>query len=290
MLLPLLRTARPQQWLKNTVCFFGVIFSGKLVDPGAVVSALVAFMTFSLASASVYVVNDILDAESDRQNPKKANRPIASGELSQRAAWVGYAMFFVCTGVGAWYLGPICAVILGIYLLMNLIYSVSLKHALLLDVICIAMGFVFRVLVGVYAVGALPTSWIILCMFFLALFLGFGKRRGELSNLGEGASAHRSVLQDYTVGFLDSLVNLSAGMAIVSYSLFATTPTKNPSLVITVPLVVYGILRYKLLVVVQRGVESPERLLIHDRQLVVTSCLWMLLCIAILYGDIRIFA
>lgn len=186
-------------------------------------------------------------------------------------------------------LPKVCAGVVGAYLLMNIAYSVRLKHVVLLDVGVIAFGFVLRVLLGVYAVGVRPTSWIVLCMFFLALFLGFAKRRGEMG--GEGSGSHRRpVLAAYRVEFLDLLLVMTATTSVICYALYTVTGYQdNATLVVTVPLVTYGIVRYLLLVTVLGQGESPERLLVTDRVLQGTVALWVALCVLILYSNVRLF-
>lgn len=175
---------------------------------------------------------------------------------------------------------------------MNVAYSLRLKHAVLLDVGLIAVGFVIRVLYGVYAIGVRPTPWIVLCMFFLALFLGFAKRRGELGQGGgDGDESHgRPVLVQYRANYLDLLLAMMATMAVLCYALYTVTGRPgNATLVVTVPLVTYGVVRYMLLVMVRGAGDEPDTLLLTDRALVVTVLLWVLLCVTILYGNLDLF-
>ena len=170
-------------------------------------------------------------------------------------------------------------------------YSLRLKHTVVLDVLLIAFGFVLRVLHGVYAIEVKPTSWIVLCMFFLALFLGFAKRRGEMHLMGEDEPFRRPVLAKYRIGFLDLLLGMTATLAVLCYSLYTVTGHHgNATLVITVPLVTYGVIRYLLLVTVDGEGEAPEKLLVTDRFLLGTAALWVTCCVLVIYTKIQLFA
>ena len=279
--------ARPRQWIKNLVCLAGLVFSGQLTDGSAVLGAAVAFVGFCLLSSGVYFVNDIHDRHHDRHNPLKAHRPIASGRLSVNVAEL-VAALLMCGGMGVLsLLGWRCGVVAGIYLLMSLLYCVRLKHTVIVDVMCISLGFVLRMLAGVFAVGALPTAWIVLCMFFLSLFLGFAKRRGELANRRGAARRGRPVLADYSLPLLDLLLAMTATMAVVCYALYTVTGRDTPALVVTIPLVVYGVVRYMLLVMVRNRGELPDELLVHDRMLHGAVAAWALVCAAVLYGKVE---
>ena len=287
----LLRAARPAHWIKNLACFAGLIFSGLLFQADAIARACLAFSGFCLAASSVYLFNDLIDRARDLRNPLKKGRPIASGRVTPEWA-------VSCAGVlGVGALGSslalprLCTWVLIVYLAMSAAYSVRLKHVVLLDVAIIALGFVLRVLYGVYAVGVSPTSWVVLCMFFLALFLGFAKRRGELGQAALDASLSRPVLAKYQSGFLDLLLAMTAAMAILCYALYTVTGHQgNATLVVTVPLVTYGVTRYMLLVMIRGEGEEPERLLVTDWVLVVTAALWIVLCVAIIYSKVHVFS
>lgn len=290
-LLGLLRSARPWQWTKNLACLAGLIFSGRLLERSAIVGAALAVLGFCLASSAIYLLNDLCDRPLDRQNPLKRQRPIASGLVPTPWALVGALGLLVAALGASLALPPTCTGVLIAYIGLSVAYSLRLKHAVLLDVLCIALGFVLRVLYGVYAVQVKPTPWIVLCMFFLALFLGFAKRRGELS-LGDddGDRAQRPVLLKYRLNLLDLLLGMTATMAILTYTLYTVTGRQgNATLVVTVPLVVYGIIRYLLLVVVHGHGEAPDRQLITDRINLAIVVLWASLCVVIIYSQINIF-
>jgi 4-hydroxybenzoate polyprenyltransferase len=284
-----LRLLRPHHWTKNLACLAGAFFSGRFVDPGALAGAFWTFAVFCAAASAVYAVNDVLDRDRDRQHPWKRDRPVASGAVGAPAALaVGVVLAAVGLG-GAWKLGPGVLVCMLLYVANNLAYSMSLKHLILFDVLSIALGFVLRLLAGVYVVGELPTTWITLCSLFLALFLAVGKRRAELRTLGSEGPDRRPVLSRYTVAYLDSLLDSSAVMAIMCYALFTTSADRDPSLVIGVPIVFYAIMHYKRLVMLSDASEEPEQILLRDPAILVSVVLWLASYLMIERGHFRLF-
>jgi 4-hydroxybenzoate polyprenyltransferase len=285
----LLLLLRPHQWTKNTACLAGVVFGGRLNDPWAIAFAFLTFLAFSFAASAMYIFNDLQDIERDRQHPKKRFRPLASGKVKVS---VGIATAIILAAIAlsiAYFLSLSTLSCLLIYIGINISYSLKLKHLALFDVGCIASGFVLRLLSGIYAVGDIPTAWITLCTFFLALFLGFAKRRTELYELQGRENLQRPVLAQYTIPFLDSLLNNAAVMAVISYALFATTSNKNPTLVITVPIVLYAVMHYKYLIMVREGTEEPDRILLKDKRIIFSILLWLGSYIAIVYGNFHLF-
>jgi 4-hydroxybenzoate polyprenyltransferase len=292
-LLSYLHLLRPRQMIKNLFCLGGVLFSGRFEQPKYIMAAFGAVAAFCLGSSAVYIFNDLLDRGRDRLHPKKRRRPLASGAVGVAEA-VSIALLLTLAAFAfaiAARLPMGVAICLACYLVMNLAYSHSLKHFALVDVICIALGFVLRLLAGIYAIEDLPTSWITLCTFFLCLFLGFCKRRSELAGLDAAISeqAQRPVLAKYTVQFLDYLVNSSAVMAIMCYALFTTTASKNPTLVVTVPLVFFAVMHYKRLVMMWEFGEPPELVVVRDVRLLASALLWLVCYFAITLGNIHLF-
>ncbi|CAN5893225.1 decaprenyl-phosphate phosphoribosyltransferase [soil metagenome] len=287
----LVRAARPRQWIKNLACFAGLIFSGQLFVTEAIWGALLAFAGFSLAASCIYLINDVCDRKIDRGNPRTRTRPIASGLVPPSWALASAALLALAALALTLPLPTICWMILASYLVMNLAYSVRLKNAVLVDVLIIAIGFVLRVVHGVYAVEVRPSPWIVLCMFSLALFLGFAKRRAELGRVGsnEQGDHARPVLAWYRVEFLDRCLVMTATMAVLCYALYTINGRSgDATMVITVPIVFYGILRYLLLVTVHGSGESPERQIFVDRVSMAIVLLWTALCVAILYAGVHI--
>jgi 4-hydroxybenzoate polyprenyltransferase len=275
---------RLPQWIKNLACFAGLVFSGRLFLPAMQFRAALAFATFSLAASAVYLFNDVVDRRNDAVNPRTAKRPIASGRLSVRDATLTIVVLVITSLVGAWYLSQKCAAVAVTYIILNVGYSLRVKQTVIADVLCIAVGFILRVVYGVYAVEVLPSVWIVLCMLFLALFLGFGKRRGELDALQSDAEFARPVLRKYTLRFLDLCIGLSAALTITTYSLYCALSNHSPLLILTVLPVVYCVLRYAHQILVEGRGQSPERLLYSDRMLWIGITTWGIIAVGALYG------
>lgn len=294
MIFSLARLLRPHQWTKNGVCLAGVIFGGRFDDPRCWLLAAATILVFCLVSSAVYIWNDIQDRERDRDHPRKCDRPIASGAVSVPLAAL-FSLFLAGTSLGGGFLlGPAVLTCVCLYLANNVCYTLWFKHFALLDVLCITLGFILRLLAGVYVLGDLPNAWIVLCSFFLSAFLGFSKRRAELMAMesgnqeSEAKRRQRPVLAEYSVDYLDFLLSSSATMTIMSYALFATTSGKNPSLIVTLPIVYYAVMHYKRLVMVSQIGEEPERILFEDWRIIVSILSWLVLYLFIWRWEIHI--
>lgn len=291
---PLLKLLRPHQWTKNVFCFAGVVFGGRLAESDAILKALGVAACFCAISSTIYIFNDARDRELDKQHPKKRHRPIASGRVSVPLAAV-LAVVLLASGLGGAYVlgldsNDSVLTCLLIYLGINFAYCVDLKHRAILDVNCIASGFVLRVLSGIYLLGDIPTVWIVLCTYTLALLLALAKRRGELLGARGGAEEdQRPVLCSYTIPFLDSLMNSAATVSVVAYSLFTVLGGKNPALCVTIPVVYYGIMRYKFLAMVKNRSEEPERVMLRDRGMLGSLALWIVLYLVIERSGLELF-
>ena len=279
----LVTLARPRQWTKNAVVFAAVVFAGRLGDARALGLAALTGLAFCFASSAAYAFNDVCDRADDRTHPSKCTRPVAAGRLGAGAA-LGVALVLAAGALAA----PARAV-LGCFLALNLLYSLGLKRVAILDVMAIAFGFVLRVEAGIEAIAAPESAWIVLCMFFVALFLGCGKRRAELADLpAEAPGARRPVLGAYSLGFLDALLALSATTAIVCYALYAVSVQANETFLLTVLPVVFAIARYLMLVLVHARGQDPDDLVTRDPALVAAIIAWAALCVAVLYGGLRL--
>ena len=270
---------RPRQWTKNLLLFAGIIFAAKLGDPARWAAAVAAFVAYCAASSAAYLVNDVRDAESDRLHPVKRSRPIARGELSPRAALVlaGALSLAALSLAGA--LGPWSLACLAAFVGLQAAYSLGLKTLELVDVLAIAGLFVLRASAGAIAVDVRISEWLLLCTFLLALFVALGKRRAELGLNGVRA---RPALDGYSVGLVDQLLAIVAAATIAAYTGYALAAHDTRWLVATVPLVVYGLFRY-LLLLHRRGLgEEPETLLVEDLPLLVTVAVWAAACAVIL--------
>jgi 4-hydroxybenzoate polyprenyltransferase len=281
---------RPHQWMKNGFCLAGLIFGTRLQEQEAWISALIYFGFFCAVSSCMYLVNDLHDIERDRIHPKKRLRPLPSGEISPKQA-ASIAGLLGLIGISSFFVVDLRAFsCLAGYAAVNLFYSIWLKHRVILDVAGIAFGFVLRMLGGVYAVSEFPTTWITLCTFFLALFLGFAKRRAELADLITfSENSQRPVLAKYTLAYLDSLLNSTATMTIMTYALFTVGAGKNPTLIITVPMVYIAIMQYKLLVLSRSGGEEPEKIVLRDRQIQFWIILWLVSYLWVINAHVHLF-
>lgn len=294
MILALLQTLRPRQWTKNLLLFAGVLFSLQITQLPLLGRAAAGFAAFCLLSGLVYLLNDLLDVEADRQHAAKRHRPIASGRLPQGVAWG--AMLPIAGGAAAiaWWLGPAFTVAAALYLGLNLAYSFGLKKQVLIDVFIIATGFVLRAIAGVELLlpvspGTEISPWLLVCTFFGALFLGLAKRRRELENAGVHAGKSREVLRHYSPELLDGLLLVTAAASLMSYALYTIWPGTvekfgTEALLWTVPFVAYGIFRYLFLVRAWSGSEDPSQVLLSDRPMAATVVLYVVAVVAILYG------
>jgi 4-hydroxybenzoate polyprenyltransferase len=287
MLLALIKSMRPRQWTKNPIVLAALIFDRQLGNPTAVLHSLAGVLLFCLLSSTVYILNDIMDIEGDRNHPKKKFRPIASGKLPIPAAITAAASLFVITITLSYLLSPGFFLIALTYFFLNLAYSKWLKHIPLVDVLILASFYVLRVGAGVSLIAVERFSpWLYVVTTLAALYLGFGKRRAELSLLAAGANSHRRVLDGYTIPFLDQLITVVSSTTIIAYSLYtfsAPNLPDNHAMMLTIPFVVYGIFRYLYLIQVKETGGAPEELLLTDRPLQVTIVLLGLSVLVIFY-------
>lgn len=283
----LIKTMRPKQWTKNGFLFAALIFDAKLLDPRYLFQTVVGFILFCLISGVVYTINDLVDVDKDRQHPHKRNRPLASGALSMRFAIAAAIVIGLGSLAAAFRLNTIFAWILTGYLVLQIAYSFKLKQVVLLDVMTIAAGFVLRVGAGVPLVNAERFSpWLYICTTLLALFLGLGKRRGELLLLEDEAHNHRTTLSSYNLPFLDQLISVVTSSTVLAYALYtfsAPSLPDNHTMMLTIPFVIYGIFRYLFLTHVRQWTIPPDEVLLKDRPSQINIGLWGLLAIAILY-------
>ena len=278
---------RPRQWTKNIFVFAALVFDGKLFHLQDFLRTLIGMVLFCLVSSSVYIYNDLLDIEADRQHPVKKNRPIPSGKLPVPAAWVaGTCLCLLAIGLG-WFLAWQFALTLLFYFALMLLYSKWLKHVPILDVLILAAGFVLRVHSGTTLITVERFSpWLYVLMTLLALYLGFGKRRAELTLLSNDAMLHRKVLDGYTLPLLDQFITIVSGTTIVAYSLytfFRPASPDNHSLMLTIPFVIYAIFRYLYLIQVRQIGGEPEEILLSDHPFQISILLWGVAVLAAFY-------
>lgn len=287
MLTALIKTMRPRQWTKNVFIFAALVFDKQLFVVDSFLRTLAGFALFCLISSCVYIFNDLADVEADRQHPEKKNRPIASGKLSVNAAWIAGVVLVVITFGLAFLLAPGFEAVIITYFAINMAYSKWLKHVPIVDVFVIAAGFVLRVHAGVTLIQVERFSpWLYVVMTLLSLFLGFGKRRAELSLLTQGAGSHRKVLDGYTLPLLDQYIMIVSATFIIAYSLYtfsAPNVPQNDSMMLTIPFVVYAIFRYLHLIHVEQAGGSPEEILLLDRPFQIAMLLWAAAVLAVFY-------
>ena len=288
MIRPLARSLRPTQWAKNLFVLAPAVFGGLLLDERVALRVGLALLAFCFASSSVYLVNDLRDREEDRRHPLKRFRPLAAGTLSVTAAVVAVVVLAGAAAAISARLGLSFALILGGYLLLNLLYTLRLKHMVILDVMSISMGFVLRVEAGGVAAGVEVSRWLFLCTTFLALFLAFSKRRHEITLLAGEAAGQRRVLDQYSPAFLDQMINVVTASSVVSYALYAVAPEtvqkyNTYDLVYTIPMVLYGIFRYLYLMYQQPGERNPTEAILRDPPFLINMMLWGLAVFWIVY-------
>jgi len=285
---PWIRVLRPRQWTKNLAVFAPLLFARAVFVHGLAARALLAFVAFCFLSSGTYVFNDWIDREEDRRHPDKALRPIAAREIRARTVLL---LIVLCWAAGldlGLMLGWKFAALGATYLALQLAYTGFLKHQVILDVLCIAAGFVLRVLAGGVAIDVPISGWLFLCALLLALFLGLAKRRQELVSLEEEATQHRPSLGEYSLPLLDQMLSTVAGMCILAYGLYTVAPDTvakvgSDRLKWTLPFVLYGILRYLFLVHRRHVTGSPERVLFSDVPTMVNLALYAAAVFAVLY-------
>jgi len=284
----LLVSLRPEQWTKNLLVLAGVAFGGRLREPHAVLLAFGAFAIFCGLSGAVYLFNDAVDREADRNHPLKCKRPIASGELSSTTAVGVGALISIAAIAAAFGIAPQLALVAATYLATLVLYSLALKHIVILDALTIAAGFVLRAIAGAVAVDVPIGHWLLVCTTLLALFLALSKRRHELVLLADGATDHRRILEEYSPYLLDQMIGVVTASTLIAYTIYATSPDTatrlgTTKLGLTIPFVLYGIFRYLYLVHQKRGGGSPAAMLLNDWPLLGCVALWAVSVIIMLY-------
>jgi 4-hydroxybenzoate polyprenyltransferase len=284
---------RPVQWSKNLVVLAAVVFSRDLFVANLAVRGLEALGIFCLLSGSIYVFNDLADYEQDRVHPEKSKRPIASGRVSRRGAAVfGVAVAVIGLAL-AWALGRSFFAIAAAYFALIVGYSLGLKNVVVLDVLIISVGFVLRAIAGVEALkpldpGVVISPWLLVCTLFLALFLGFNKRRHELALLADNAGTHRKSLLEYSREYLDAMIATVTAATVIAYAIYTIWPAtvekfETTNLIYTVPFVIFGLFRYMYLVAIKNKGGNPSEVLVSDLPLAADVVLWVLTVGVVLY-------
>ena len=279
---------RPDQWTKNLIVFAALIFAVKLLDPAATAKASAAFLIFCALSGAVYLFNDVSDRAQDRLHPVKAKRPIASGDLAPGAAMMFAAVLSAIALAAAFWLRPAFGVAAAAYLALFVVYTRSLKHIVVLDVMTIAIGFVLRAVAGGLVINVHISNWLLVCTMLGALFLGLAKRRHEITLLAAGAKGHRRILEEYDPYLLDQMIGVVAAATMVAYIIYCASPETHAYfgtewMVLTTPFPIYGLFRYLYLVHRKAGGGSPSDMLLEDRPLLACVLLWGITAITIIY-------
>jgi len=289
-----LQIMRPLHWTKNVFVFAALIFGKKLIGPAeevfsAVGGAVGGFFCFSLAASAIYIFNDIIDRESDKLHPEKSQRPIAAGAVTVGSAAVLSILCAVAAIVGSFLLVNRLAIVILIYIGLMVLYSLLLKRMMILDCVTISIGFCLRAIAGAVVVGVFISPWLIICTFALCLFLAFSKRRSEIALLRENSESFRKTLAGYTPELLAHMLDVTSGLAIVCFLLYAMDKRTldifgTNNLVYTTPMVLYCVFRFSALI--QKGKYSnPVQLILRDRPFQIGFVLWVLACIGIIYAD-----
>jgi 4-hydroxybenzoate polyprenyltransferase len=288
-----LQIMRPRHWAKNVFVFAALIFGKRLLGPIdevllAVAGAIGAFFCFSLAASAIYIFNDITDRETDRLHPEKSQRPIASGRIAVRPAAIVSVLCAVAAIVASYLLTAMLSIVIVTYIVLMVLYSLSLKKIMILDCVVISIGFCLRAVAGAVAVGVFISPWLVICTFALCLFLGFSKRRSEIAQLEEESELFRKTLAGYTPELLAHMLDVTSGLALVCFLLYAMDDRTfrlfgTNNLVYTTPLVLYCVFRFSALI--QKGEFSgPVELIFRDLPFQIGFVLWVILCIAIIYA------
>ncbi len=289
MLNSLLRLARPSHWIKNLIVLLPVVLAVRMDDPSAWAAAALAAAAFCLAASAVYIINDIYDREKDRLHPCKRDRPLVTGRVSIPVAAIAAGVLAIAAAAVAIGVNSMVLLVVLAYLVLQLAYTYFLKRKMLVDVICIALGFVLRAVAGAVAIGVEISPWLFVCMFTICLFMGFCKRCNEIVTAGEEVAArrHRGTLAQYTPELLTHLITVSAGIAVVAFLLYATSDRtimnlETNYLIYTLPVFIYGVFRFAMLSM--KGIyKDPTDLILRDRSMQLAVLLW----VAALVGIIR---
>lgn len=279
---------RPDQWIKNLFVFTALLFSENLLNVSKDVNALVGFIVFCMITGCAYIINDLVDLEKDKLHPAKSQRPITSGKLQKPTAIKVTVIVCIMSLILAFYMNAYFGIIVLIYFLLNISYSIYLKNIVIIDVVTIASGFVLRVLGGAVVISVAASQWLILCAILLSLFLGFSKRRHELVLLEDNATGHRKVLEHYSPYFLDQMISVVTASTLICYALYTMSKDTieklgTSKLIYTIPFVLYGIFRYLYLVHQKEKGGSPTEVVFTDKPMIINISLWVIASVIFIY-------
>ncbi len=282
-MIKIIKLLRPKQWIKNLLVFAALFFSKNIFDTGLVLDVLSGFVIFCMVSSSVYIINDTIDRDKDRQHPKKCKRPIASGAITVPKAMTLLVVMLVLEFSWAYKLNVAFCVIAMIYFLINIVYSLKLKQIPIIDIMVIATGFVLRAVAGGVLISDYISPWLIVCTLLLSLFLALHKRKSEVQNMQGNKELSRAVLTYYTEEMLRDMLSMISSTTIMAYCLYTFTSQQSTYLMLTIPFVIYGMFRYQFIMHRTELGESPELALLKDKPLLIDVLLWVISCGGILY-------
>ena len=280
VIIEIVKLIRPHHYIKNLFVLAPIFFSGLITNEVLLNQSLIAFILFSLAASSVYILNDIMDVSEDRLHPKKKNRPIASGSVPVSIAWIILTCFVVASLVGSWYISANLTYVLILYIVMNILYSLGMKHLSIIDVTMISMGFVLRIFAGSVIIETDPSMWIILMTFLLSFFLGLSKRRDDVLMDANGLKVRKNI-EGYNLDFVNAAMVVMASVVIFSYISYTITDSVQERLgteylYLTVLFVIIGIFRYFQITLVEENSGSPTKIMINDRFSQINIAIWMI--------------
>ena len=287
----LLLTLRPYHWIKNTFVFAPLVFSGRFTQINMCVKTLLVFISFCMTSSAVYIINDVCDRSEDRRHPAKKFRPIASGAITPRLAMLLSAILIILGLAIAYFLNRFVFLVVLLYILVNIAYSLVIKHIAILDVLTISTGFVLRIIGGGLAISVVPSYWLILCTVMISIFLGFTKRRAELLVVDIEKNNSRPVLKDYSISFLDQVIPMVTGATIIAYALYTVDAHTQMvlgtrAMLLTLPFVIYGLLRYIYIIYHLKQGADPVKTLIRDIPTIINLFLWIVTSLLVVkYGS-----
>jgi 4-hydroxybenzoate polyprenyltransferase len=289
MIKSFIKLFRIPQWIKNFFIFVPLVFSKNLFEGEYLAIAVAGFFLFSVTSSVVYVINDIIDIEADKSHPQKKFRPLASGKISRKSAFISVLILVIIVAVFTPLFNILFALTLIFYFLLNVLYSFWLKHVVILDVFCIAGGFMLRIIAGAVIIDVQISSWLILTTMFISLFLGIMKRHSELTVLeGNENVTTRKVLGQYSLNFSDQIATIAAAGVIICYALYTVSERTvgvfgTDKLIYTTPFVVFGIFRYMFLVYINKQGENTTQIMLTDKPMIITVILYFITIVLIVY-------
>lgn len=278
---------RVTNWLKNIFVFVPIVFSRHLFDSNYLIKVIVAFITFSLAASLIYVFNDIVDIEKDKIHPLKKFRPLANGLMSKSEAWMAFTILFFITSLLCTLIRSEFVIVIFLYFLINIFYSLYLKNIVIVDVFCISAGFMLRVIGGALIISVYISKWLILTTLFLSLFLAIMKRRVEFMSY-QKIVEQREVLNQYSLSFIDQMVSITAAGVVISYALYTVASRTvlefgTERLIYTSIFVLFGIFRYMYLAFKQNKGENVAEILLTDVPMIINSLLYIAAALLIIY-------